>query len=103
MNVAPRRIAMTDTTRKTLQRYTYFQRVNHWLIALCFILLALSGLAFFHPSLYWLANILGGGPWTRIWPPFFGVVRFMSFLFFLFVMMCLNWLYPSSRPCFGGL
>ena len=33
-----------------LLRYTPFERANHWLAALTFILLALSGLAFFHPS-----------------------------------------------------
>ena len=31
---------------KKILRYTPFERVNHWLSALTFIMLALSGLAF---------------------------------------------------------
>ncbi|MGO4997984.1 formate dehydrogenase subunit gamma [Oceanisphaera sp. W20_SRM_FM3] len=63
-------------------RYTANQRLNHWLIALSFILLAISGLALFHPSLFWLSNLLGGGTWTRILHPFIGVVMLVSFFSF---------------------
>jgi formate dehydrogenase subunit gamma len=65
--------------RDLIERYPAEQRINHWVIALTFILLALSGLALFHPSLFWLTNLLGGGPWTRILHPFIGVVMFLSF------------------------
>ena len=40
-----------------------------------FVLLALSGLALFHPALFWLTNLFGGGPWTRILHPFIGVLH----------------------------
>jgi formate dehydrogenase subunit gamma len=63
----------------TVERYNVSERRNHWFTALCFILLALSGLALFHPSLFWLTNLFGGGPWTRILHPFIGVVMFLSF------------------------
>jgi formate dehydrogenase subunit gamma len=63
----------------TVERYNVSERRNHWFTALCFILLALSGLALFHPSLFWLTNLFGGGPWTRILHPFIGVVMFVSF------------------------
>ena len=63
-------------------RYTANQRLNHWLIALTFVLLAISGLALFHPALFWLSNLLGGGTWTRILHPFIGVVMFVSFACF---------------------
>jgi len=43
--------------------------MNHWAIALLFFLAALSGLAFFHPALFFLGNLFGGGPWTRILSP----------------------------------
>ena len=62
-----------------IERYTANERVNHWLTAIAFVLLALSGLALFHPSMYWLSNLLGGGTWTRILHPFTGVVMFVSF------------------------
>jgi formate dehydrogenase subunit gamma len=61
-------------------RYTPGERVNHWSVALLFILLAASGLAFFHPAFYFLSWLLGGGPWARILHPFLGVLMFALFL-----------------------
>jgi formate dehydrogenase subunit gamma len=61
-------------------RYTVNERTNHWITAITFLLLALSGLALFHPSMFWLTAIFGGGQWTRILHPFVGVVMFVSFL-----------------------
>ena len=43
---------------KDLKRYTASERVNHWIIGMCFILLALSGLAFFHPAFWKSAEFL---------------------------------------------
>lgn len=63
-----------------IQRYTANERSNHWLTAITFILLALSGLAMFHPAMSWLYGLFGGGQWTRILHPFFGVVMFVSFM-----------------------
>ena len=60
-------------------RYSPNERTNHWITAICFILLAISGLALFHPSMFWLSNVLGGGQWTRILHPFIGLVMFVSF------------------------
>lgn len=62
-----------------IERYNPNERSNHWLTAICFVLLALSGLALFHPSMAWLALLFGGGQWTRILHPFAGVVMFLSF------------------------
>lgn len=72
---------MTDE-RKTgeILRYGYATRLNHWIVALCFVLLTLSGLALFHPALYWLTALFGGGPWTRILHPFIGVVWAIAFV-----------------------
>ncbi len=71
---------------KSLLRYSPFDRANHWLSAITFILLALSGLAFFHPAFYPLSQLFGGGVWTRILHPFIGVVMVLSFgvMFFNF-------------------
>jgi len=63
-----------------IQRYTSAERANHWLVATCFMLAALSGLAMFHPSFFLFAQLFGGGPWTRILHPFIGVVMFLFFL-----------------------
>lgn len=62
-----------------IQRYTDPERRNHWIVAISFVLAALSGLAVFHPSMYWLSNFFGGGPWTRILHPFLGLVMFLFF------------------------
>lgn len=64
----------------SIVRYTNKERVNHWMVAITFVLLALSGLALFHPSMYWLTNLFGGGTWTRILHPFIGVVMALSFV-----------------------
>jgi formate dehydrogenase subunit gamma len=60
-------------------RYTPNERTSHWITAITFVLLALSGLALFHPSMFWMTALFGGGQWTRILHPFVGVVMFLSF------------------------
>lgn len=62
-----------------IERYNAHDRTNHWAIALLFLLAALSGLALFHPSLYWLTHLFGGGPWARILHPYMGVLMFLFF------------------------
>jgi formate dehydrogenase subunit gamma len=66
----------------TVNRYGPAARVNHWITALSLILLALSGLALFTPSLYFLTSLFGGGQNTRIFHPWIGVVLFVSFFIF---------------------
>ncbi|OZI19698.1 formate dehydrogenase subunit gamma [Bordetella genomosp. 9] len=65
-----------------IERYTPGQRSNHWIVAISFVLLALSGLALFHPAMFWLTSLFGGGPWTRILHPFVGVFMFLCFAWF---------------------
>ena len=64
---------------RMLQRYKDGDRMNHWFIALMFVLAGLSGLAFFHPALFFFTNLFGGGPWTRILHPFLGLLMFLGF------------------------
>lgn len=65
---------------RDLVRYNASERANHWVVGICFILLALSGLAFFHPAFFPLTQLFGGGPWTRILHPYIGVVMALAFL-----------------------
>ncbi|MCY0385840.1 formate dehydrogenase subunit gamma [Robbsia sp. Bb-Pol-6] len=65
-------------------RYTANERSNHWLTAITFVILALSGLSLFHPSMFWLSALFGGGQWTRILHPYVGVVMFLSFFGLVF-------------------
>jgi formate dehydrogenase subunit gamma len=67
-------------TPRLVVRYSANERSNHWLTAITFVMLALSGLALFHPSMFWLTALFGGGQWTRILHPFVGLVMFLSFL-----------------------
>jgi formate dehydrogenase subunit gamma len=63
-----------------VDRYTTGARINHWITAISLVLLALSGLAMFHPSLFFLTGLFGGGQATRALHPWIGVVLFFSFL-----------------------
>jgi formate dehydrogenase subunit gamma len=60
--------------------------MNHWFVALMFIFAGLSGLAFFHPSLFFFSTLFGGGQWTRILHPFMGLAMVLGFLFLFFSM-----------------
>ncbi|MDF7676597.1 formate dehydrogenase subunit gamma [Neisseriaceae bacterium ESL0693] len=70
-----------------IQRYKKSERVNHWIVAGCFVLLAISGLGFFFPSFFWLTHILGTPQLARMLHPFIGVVMFIGFFiqFFRYV------------------
>jgi formate dehydrogenase subunit gamma len=72
--------------RDIILRYTANERTNHWLVAIAFVLAALSGLALFHPALYWLSHAFGGGPWTRILHPIIGLLMALAFLFLSFAV-----------------
>jgi formate dehydrogenase subunit gamma len=63
----------------TLTRNTPGARINHWITGGCFVLLLLSGLSMFHPLLFWLSNVFGGGEWTRAIHPWIGVFLLFSF------------------------
>ncbi|MER9298618.1 formate dehydrogenase subunit gamma [Mesorhizobium sp. M0621] len=63
-----------------VDRYTVGARINHWITAASLILLALSGLAMFHPSLFFLSGLFGGGQFMRFIHPWIGVLLFFSFL-----------------------
>ncbi|SIT41827.1 formate dehydrogenase-O, cytochrome b556 subunit [Paraburkholderia piptadeniae] len=78
-------------------RYTANERTNHWITAITFVLLALSGLAFFHPSMFWLTVLFGGGQWARILHPFIGIVMFVSFLILALRFWHHNYLNDDDR------
>jgi formate dehydrogenase subunit gamma len=65
-----------------IERYGAVTRINHWIVAISFVLVALSGLALFHPALFWLTDLFGGGPWTRILHPFIGCFMVAAFILY---------------------
>lgn len=62
-----------------IQRYTTPERVNHWVVAVSFVLLTISGLALFQPEFFVLSWVLGGGAWSRILHPLIGVLLALGF------------------------
>lgn len=80
-----------------LRRYEDRDRMNHWFIALMFVLAGLSGLAFFHPGLYFFSALFGGGVWARILHPFFGVVMVLAFAVMFLRLWRENVLTPADQ------
>ena len=89
--------------RRQILRYTPNQRTNHWLVAILFFMAALSGLALFHPALFWLSHLFGGGPWTRILHPFLGVVVFLALMFLFVRLVKYNLPEPQDRLWFANV
>lgn len=82
---------------RLLPRYADRVRMNHWFVALMFVMAALSGLAFFHPSFYFFSYLFGGGQWTRILHPFMGVLMALSFLGLFFRLWRQNLITDTDR------
>ena len=72
-NAVPR-TAAASADEQLITRYTFAERINHWLGAVTYIYLLMTGLAFWSPYLYWLAAIVGGGPTARFWHPWVGLL-----------------------------
>ncbi|CAD5375568.1 formate dehydrogenase-N, cytochrome B556 (gamma) subunit, nitrate-inducible [Pseudomonas sp. OF001] len=86
-----------------IQRYTPSERSNHWAVAILFVLAGLSGLALFHPALFGLSVLFGGGPWTRILHPFLGVAMFVLFLVMALRFAGHNRLTANDRQWLGQI
>jgi formate dehydrogenase subunit gamma len=55
-------------------RYNFSERITHWVAAISYIYLMLTGLAFWSPWLFWIAVILGGAPVSRMLHPWIGLI-----------------------------
>jgi formate dehydrogenase subunit gamma len=67
-----------------LLRHSASTRVEHWAVAITFVLALLSGFALFTPWLYsWLAPIFGSGARARLLHPWFGMAFVIAVLFLL--------------------
>jgi formate dehydrogenase subunit gamma len=86
---------MADKPRIRVRRYSGSARINHWIVAISFVLLFLSGLSLFHPSLFIVgATLFGSGQMVRWLHPWLGVVLVIGFtgLFLRFL--------PANLPAF---
>lgn len=66
---------------RMIKRYDDRMRINHWAVAMLFICAGLTGLAIFHPSMFFFSALFGGGQWTRILHPYFGLLMVLGFVF----------------------
>jgi formate dehydrogenase subunit gamma len=62
-------------------RYTFGERLNHWIAAATYIYLLLTGLAFWSPWCFWLAIVLGGAGVSRMLHPWAGILFFLSVMY----------------------
>jgi formate dehydrogenase subunit gamma len=69
---------------KLLVRYSFADRIAHWLVAITFIYLMLSGLALGYPRMAWLYDVLGGGQTVRFLHPWVGVAFMIGIVYMLF-------------------
>jgi len=60
--------------RGHILRYTLSERLNHWVAAVSYIYLLLTGLAFWSPWMFWIAVVLGGAPVSRMLHPWAGLI-----------------------------
>jgi formate dehydrogenase subunit gamma len=78
------RSSSANQDEEVIVRYTFGERVNHWVGAVSYIYLLITGLAFWSPYLYWLAAVVGGGTIARSWHPWFGLI-FTASIFWTFI------------------
>jgi formate dehydrogenase subunit gamma len=55
-------------------RYNFKERITHWVAAISYLYLLLTGLAFWSPWCFWLALMLGGGQVSRMLHPWAGLI-----------------------------
>jgi formate dehydrogenase subunit gamma len=55
-------------------RYSFHERLVHWLAAFSYVYLLLTGLAFWSPWLFWIAVVLGGPTISRELHPWVGLI-----------------------------
>jgi len=68
------------SARVRVRRYSGSARVNHWIVAISFVLLMLSGLSLFHPTFYPLSALFGGLQVAREIHPWLGLLLVIGFL-----------------------
>ena len=68
---------------RLLHRFTFVERIVHWVVGVTFVLLLATGLAFSYPALFWLTALLGGGPSARALHPWVGVAFAAGMVFMI--------------------
>ena len=87
-----------------VRRYSGSARWNHWIVAISFIVLLLSGLSMFHPSLFVVGETLFGSGWMARWiHPWAGVALTVAFLGLFVRFLPANLPHFSDFTWFAGM
>ena len=89
--------------KEMILRTPFAERICHWLMVICFMLVALSGLSWFFPSMSWLSGVLGTPQLARILHPFLGVVVFLALMFLFIRLVKYNLPEPEDRLWFANV
>lgn len=65
---------------ETITRYTFRERIVHWIAAFAYIYDFVTGLAIWSPYMFWGTAIVGGGATARFWHPWLGLVFTLTVL-----------------------
>ena len=68
-------------TTPLIHRFSFLERIVHWVVGVTFVVLLGTGLAFAYPSLFWLTTLLGGGAAARVLHPQIGALFGVGMLF----------------------
>ena len=69
----PDRMDDPDRMNDEVVRYSFPERLCHWVNAATYCYCLATGLAFYTPHLFWMAVMLGGGATSRYWHPVVGL------------------------------
>jgi formate dehydrogenase subunit gamma len=84
-------------------RYSFEERLMHWLAAVSYVYLLLTGLAFWTPWLYWLAIVLGGATISRILHPWAGLIFVLAVVWMYRVWAAQMHMTEDDRKWWGAL
>ena len=84
-------------------RYTFRERLVHWLAALSYLYLLLTGLAFWSPWLFWIAVVLGGAPVSRMLHPWIGLLFFVGIMQMFALWSSQMGVTPVDRAWFAAI
>ena len=86
-----------------LRRFSFLERITHWVVGVTFVVLLLSGLAFAYPSLFWLTTFLGGGAAARTLHPQIGVLFGVGIVFMFVLWIRDMFLDAGDREWLGAI
>jgi formate dehydrogenase subunit gamma len=76
-------------------RYTFRERVVHWIAGFSYLYLLLTGLAFWSPWCFWIAAFLGGGQVSRMLHPWLGLI-FAGAVLYMYTMWAAQMHYTET-------